>query len=280
MTISQELEQRSIMVTYSTGQPCEESNEMQLYNDQLQHTDSDLASVMQTNAHLEQINVAKTLYQYNALSNLGAYDDKILVDNTSSESQNPLKALPNDAFEGQMNIPGAPVQQFLAQQQISYQDRDLVTQLNQEHLVNFIQQDITEEHVEQDFCQGANVAVDLPKEKNILVASQKSARNQTSQPKVNSSALPNGSIQDNTNNNLGIMVQNRLIAPAHASPVVYAEAANAVISSSAVVVHRQIYNEEDVGNNNGIEDDDDSNEDNRRDVLKEHALTHGYESGV
>ena len=277
MTISQELEQRSIMVTYSTGQPCEESNEMQLYNDQLQHTDSDLA-VMQTNAHLEQINVAKTLYQYNALSNLGAYDDKILVDNTSSESQNPPKAIPKDAFEGQMNIPGAPLQQF--QQQISYQDRDLVTQLNQEHLVNFIQQDITEEHVEQDFCQGVNVAVDLPKEKSFLVASQKSARDQTSQPKVNSSALPNGSIQDNTNNNLGIMVQNRLIAPAHASPVVYAEAANAVISSSAVVVHRQIYNEEDVGNNNGIEDDDDSNEDNRRDVLKEHALTHGYESGV
>lgn len=74
------------------------------------------------------------------------------------------------------------------------------------------------------------------------------------------------------------MVQNRLITPAHASPVVYAEAANDVISSSAVV-HRQIYNE-DVGNNNGIEDDDDSNEDNRRDVLKEQALTHGYESGV
>ena len=140
MTISQELEQRSIMVTYSTGQPCEESNEMQPYNDQLQHTDSDLA-VMQTNAnHLEQINMAKTLYQYNVISNLGACDDKILVDNTSSESQNPPKALPNDAFEGQMNIPGAPVQQF--QQQISYQDRDLVTQLNQEHFVNFIQHDI------------------------------------------------------------------------------------------------------------------------------------------
>ena len=277
MTISQELEQRSIMVTYSTGQPCEESNEMQLYNDQLQHTDSDLA-VMQTNAHLEQINVAKTIYQYNALSNLGAYDDKILVDNTSSESQNPPKAIPKDAFEGQMNIPGAPVQQFLAQQQISYQDRDLVTQLNQEQVVNFIQQDITEKHVDQDFCQGANVAVDLQREKNILMASQKVISNQTSQPEVNSSALPNGSIHDNTNNNLGIMVQNRLIAPAHASPVVYAEATNAVISSSAVV-HRQIYNE-DVGNDNGIEDDDDSNEDNRRDVLKEHALTHGYESGV
>ena len=278
MTISQELEQRSIMVTYSTGQPCEESNKMQPYNDQLQYTDSDLASVMQTNAHLEQINVAKTLYQYNVLSNLGAYEDKILADNTSSEGQNPPKALPNDAFEGQVNIPGAPVQQFLAQQQISYQDRDLVTQLNQEQVVNFIQQDITEEHVDQDFCRGANVVVDLQREKNILMASQKVISDQTSQPEVNSSALPNGSIHDNTNNNLGIMVQNRLIAPAHASPVVYAEATNAVISSSAVV-HRQIYNE-DVGNNNGIEDDDDSNEDNRRDVLKEQALTHGYESGV
>ena len=83
MTISQELEQRSIMVTYSTGQPCEESNEMQPYNDQLRHTDSDLA-VMQSNAHLEQINLAQTLYQYNVLSNLGAYNDKILVDNKSS----------------------------------------------------------------------------------------------------------------------------------------------------------------------------------------------------
>ena len=80
--------------------------------------------------------------------------------------------------------------------------------------------------------------------------------------------------------NIATMIQHIPISPAHASPVVYAEAANtAILSSSAV--HHQVYNE-DVGNNNNNNNAvlNEGNNDTRRDVLKEHALTHGYESGV
>ena len=131
-------------------------------------------------------------------------------------------------------------------------------------------------------CVGCARAIDgsYNKVNNVLLATEKNISEQNVEPVIDSSVMSQGessNIALMEPSNIAMMIQHRPIAPAHASPVVFAEAANtAILSSSAV--HHQILSE-DGNNNDGIREDVDDN-DTRRDFLKEQALAHGFESGV
>jgi hypothetical protein len=155
---------------------------------------------------------------------------------------------------------------------------------SQDNTNQFVPSDISEVPSNQEITQVNKIDGSYDNEHNVLLATETSIPDQTIHSTIDTCAI----IQGVNNNmaivepsNIAMMIQHRPIVPAHASPVVYAEAANtALLSSSAV--HHQLYTE-DVGNNNNGNNNSVENEDNndtRRDILKEHALTHGYESGV
>ena len=275
MTISQELEQRSIMVTYSVGQIVDDSIELQMHNDQMQYSG-------QNNIHTEQP-TSKIVSPYKALNDPANYDDMTHHEPQAVDNEVPISIIPQTGFEGNMNLNQPSLHPFLLQSQYFGDAKEIVEYPTQEHTNHFIPRDMSEVPCNQEISEGHQIDGSYDNEHNVLMATEKSIPDQTTHSTIDTCALIQG-VNNNMAivepNNIAMMIQHRPIAPAHASPVVYAEAANtAILSSSAV--HHQLYSE-DAGNNNNnnnaVENED--NNDARRDILKEHALTHGYESGV
>ena len=276
ITMSQELEQRSVMVTYSVDQIVDDSIELQMHNDKIQYSG-------QNNFQTEQP-ITKILSPYKALNDPANFDDIANHVPQATDNEVPISIIPQTGFEGNINLNQPSLHPFLLQSQFFRDATEIVEYPSQEQTNQFIPRYISEVPLTQEISEDNQIGGSYDNGHNVLMATEKSIPDQTTQSTIDTCAL----IQGVNNNmaivepsNIAMMIQHRPIAPAHASPVVYAEAANtAILSSSAV--HHQLYTE-DVGNNNNNNNNAVENEDNndtRRDILKEHALTHGYESGV
>jgi hypothetical protein len=276
MTIGLELEQRSIMVTYSVGQIVDDSTELQMHNDNMQYSGQNIIQTEQPTTNF--------LPPYKALHDPASYDEINHYEPQAVDNEVPISIIPQTGFEGNINLNQPSLHPFLLQSNFSRYGKEIVEYQSQEHTNQFIPRDISEVPLNQEISEDNQIDERYGNEHNVLMATEQSIPDQCAHSTIDTCAL----IQGVNNNmaivepsNIAMMIQHRPIAPAHASPVVYAEAANtAILSSSAV--HHQLYTE-DVGNNNNNNNDSDENEDDndtRRDVLKEHALTHGYESGV
>ena len=272
MTISQELEQRSIMVTYNSGQIVGIPGENQLNADNIEAIEAP-TTLDQGHIHAEQ--TTTILSPYKSLNDRKPYD----VDAEANDNQMPLSGVHQLDYEGNVCVSDAALQSYLLQPKL-FQDSKT--------LIDYPALDNATPHTNQNYPehsnQGINIATTMArsydKEHNILIATETSIPEQTVQSVIDSCTLDQG---DNNNvavmepSNIAMMIQHRPIAPAHASPVVYAEAANtAILSSSAV--HHQLFGEE--GGNDKDDEGNVDNNDTRRDFLKEQALAHGFESGV
>ena len=279
MTISQEIEQRSIMVTFSAGQIVGEPDDLQTHDDLMQPSEVMLA-ITHGNIQTEQRDT-KMLSPYRAFPEPQHYEGIIRPDELPTmDNDTPIAIIQQLGCEGNGNVNETSMHPLLLQSKIFEQSKETLGHPLPDDAGHFITRDIVEGPFNQEIRIVAKIDEIYENESNLLIATEKSITEPSEQVTLNSSTLIQG---DNNKlammepSNMAMMVQHRPIAPAHASPVVYAEAANtAILSSSAV--HHQVYTE-DVSNNNNSTDNDE-NTDTHRDILKEHALTHGYESGV
>ena len=281
MTISQELNQRDYVITYTTGPIVGEQRELPIYNDKMNFSDG-LVSAIQGNIQTEQISS-------NTPSSSGGLHEpeNIYADVTRHQELQPA--------DGQTQIESAPqlgfeptdaaLHNFLMQSQMFEQRKAIAGLQTQGHATHFITQDIAEGAFDREVLVGAQIEEVYDNEHNILMATEKSISNQPIDTTMESASLlpgRNNNVQLMEPNNITMMLHNTSIAPVQASPVVYAEPSNtAILSSSAV--HHQIYTE-DKGNNNTDDnvcvDNGNDNATQRREILREQALSHGYESGV
>ena len=267
MTISQELEQRSIMVTYSTGQIVGGSGENQVNADNIEAFEAPVPFV-RGHIRTEQTNI---FTHYQSTDEPKAY----CVETEQNDNEIPLSRVQQLDFEGNVGENDPSLQTYMLQphfkdgrEPISYQALDNMDQ--------YINQNYPDNSNNHEFEMANPIDGPYNKGNNILLATEKNISEQNVQSAIDSSVISQGessNIALMEPSNIAMMIQQRPIAAAHASPVVYAEAANtAILSSSAV--HHQILSED--GNNNDDVDDNDT----RRDFLKEQALAHGFESGV
>ena len=272
MTISQELEQRPIMVTYSSEQIVSGSGDNQGNAENVEAIETP-ASFARGHIHTEQASVFNL---YKAVNDSKDFD----VETETNDNQAPISGVTQVDIEGNIGLNSSSLQSYMLQPKLFQYGNELIS---------YQALDNIDPHLNQNFSDGSNHpeinisnTIDgcYDREHNILMATEKNIPEQTVQSAIDSSVLNQGE-----NNNIGIMepsnmammIQHRPIAPAHASPVVYAEAANtAILSSSAV--HHQLFSE-DGSNNVGVRVSNE-NDDTQRDFLKEQALTHGFESGV
>ena len=271
MTISQELEQRSIMVTYSTGQIVGGSGENQVNAENIEAFEAPVPFV-RGHIRTEQTNIF-THYQ--------SVDDpkEHNVETEQNDNQIPLSRIQQLDLEGNVGVNDPSLQTYMLQPHFK-DDRAPISYQALDNMDQYINQNYPDNSNNHEFEIANPIDGSYNKGNNILLAAEKNISEQNVQSAIDSSVI---SQCDNSNialmepSNIAMMIQQRPIAPAHASPVVYAEAANtAILSSSAV--HHQILSE-DGNNNDGIREDVDDN-DTRRDFLKEQALAHGFESGV
>ena len=285
MTISQELEQRSIMVTYSSGQIVGIPGENHVNADNIEAIEGQATSI-QGNIHAEQ--TTTILSPYKSLNDPKAYDHET----EANDNQIPISGVHQLDYEGNVCANqwatqgnGNPVvndqslQSYLLQRKLFQDSKPLISYQGLDNTAAHTNLNYPEHPAHQEINIANTMAGSYDKERNILIATETSIPEQTVQSIIESCSLSQG---DNNNvaviepNNIAMMIQHRPIAPAHASPVVYAEPANtAILSSSAV--HHQIFGEE--GKDNNGEENVDNN-DTRKDFLKEQALEHGFESGV
>ena len=272
MTISQELEQRPIMVTYNSEQIVSGSGENQgnVENKEAIETPAPFA---RGHIHTDQASVFNL---YKSVNDPKDYD----VETETNDNQTPISGVEHVDLEGNMGLKNSALQSYMLQPKLFQYGNELISYQALDNIDPHLNQNFSDGSTHQEINNSNIMDGCYDKEHNILMATEKNIPEQSIQSAIDSSALNQGE-----NNNFGIMepsnmammIQHRPIAPAHASPVVYAEAANtAILSSSAV--HHQLFSE-DGSNNVGVRVSND-NDDTQRDFLKEQALAHGFESGV
>ena len=272
MTISQELDQRSIMVTYSSEQIITESAENQGSADNIEAIEAP-ASFTRGHIHTEQPNV---FTPYQSVNDPKDYE----VEAETNDNPILVSGAKQLDFDGNVCINNSSLQPYMMQPKLFQYGNEIIGYQALDDINQRVNQNFSDGSTHPEINMANTIDESYDKEHNILIATEKNIPEQTVQSTIDSNVLVQG---ENNNiaimepNNLAMMIQHRPIAPAHASPVVYAEAANtAILSSSAV--HHQLFSE-DGSSNDGIRANID-NEDNQRDFLKEQALAHGFESGV